>query len=135
MSPSERLLVVAAVLRRGPGTSVLLTRRPEGKHLGGMWEFPGGKVEPGEHPEHALMRECREECGLTAQVEGILDVSWHPYPDREVLLLFYDCRLLGSQAVQHLGVSDHAWVRPEDLDAFPLPPADRGLVEKLQAGR
>lgn len=123
------VVVAAAVVRREG--RVLLTRRMEGSHLAGLWEFPGGKVEDGESPEEALRRECLEECGIEVAVDDILDVTFHRYPSKDVLLLFYDCRLLGGE-VQHLGVAEHAWTTPEGLDEYELPPPDARLVAKLQ---
>jgi 8-oxo-dGTP diphosphatase len=125
------MIVVAAavVVRDG---RVLLTRRTEGQHLAGMWEFPGGKLEEGESPETAVVRECEEECGIEVVVEGILDVTHHHYPEKEVLLLFYRCSLVKGE-VQHLQVADHAWVAPSALDEYPLPPADVGVVRAIQS--
>jgi 8-oxo-dGTP diphosphatase len=128
------IIVSAAVVREGPGAPVLLTRRLEGAHLAGMWEFPGGKVEEGEDPEHAVVRECAEEVDLALEVVGVLEVAWHRYREKDVLLLFYDCRVRGGE-VRHLGVADSAWVEPERLHEYPLPPPDARLVAKLRAGR
>lgn len=97
-----------------------------------MWEFPGGKLEPGESPEETLVRECREECGIEIEVGKILDVTHHRYPEKDVLLLFYRCALRGGE-VQHLQVADHAWVAPGDLDRYELPPADARVVACIQA--
>jgi 8-oxo-dGTP diphosphatase len=133
-SSARTIIVSAAVIRETKGGKVLLTRRMEGAHLAGMWEFPGGKVEAGEHPEAALIRECKEECALEIEVRDILDVAWHRYEKKDVLLLFYDCGIVSGQ-IQHLGVADHAWVAPADLDRYPLPPPDTALVTKLKAGR
>ena len=129
----QPLLVVAGVVRRGE--RVLLTRRPEASHLGGYWEFPGGKVEPGEDPRAALRRELREECGLDVEVGRALEVVFHRYPERAVLLLFFQCRCLDERPVRHLGVTDHRWVAPQELGAFRLPPANAPVVELLRAGR
>lgn len=128
------IIVAAAVVRESPGSPVLLTRRRKGQHLAGMWEFPGGKVEPGEDPERAVVRECREEIGVTLEVVDILEVAWHRYREKEVLLLFYDCRLVRGE-VRHVEVADHAWVAPADLGGYALPPPDARLVAKLLAGR
>ncbi|MBZ0122250.1 MAG: (deoxy)nucleoside triphosphate pyrophosphohydrolase [Sandaracinaceae bacterium] len=143
------IIVAAAVIREEPGAPVLLTRRPEGVHLAGLWELPGGKVEDGEDPERALVRELREECALEIEVGDILEVAWHRYEvkaheaeapggagarSKDVLLLFYDCRAVGGE-VEHVGVADHAWVPPSELDRYPLPPPDARLVAKLKAGR
>ncbi len=123
------VVAAAVVLRDG---CVLLTRRAKGQHLAGMWEFPGGKLEPGESPEETLVRECREECGIDIEVGEILDVTHHRYPEKDVLLLFYRCALRGGE-VQHLQVADHAWVPPGELDRYELPPADERVVACIQA--
>lgn len=123
------VIVVAAVVRQEG--KILLTRRMKGAHLEGFWEFPGGKLEDGESPEDALTRECREECGIEIAVDDILDVAFHRYPAKDVLLLFYGCRLL-SGSVQDIGVAGHAWVTAPELDRFTLPPPDARLVAKLQ---
>ena len=124
------VLVAAAVIRREG--RVLLTRRMKGTHLAGLWEFPGGKLEPGEDPRDTVRRECLEECGIDVEVIDILDVTFHRYEQKDVLLLFYDCRLVAGE-VQHLGVAAHAWVAPDALDDYPLPPADVGVVAKVRA--
>jgi len=123
------VVAAAVVIREG---RVLLTRRAEGQHLAGMWEFPGGKLEDGESPEEALVRECREECGIDVDVGEILDVTHHRFPEKDVLLLFYRCGLRGGE-VRHLQVADHAWVLPTELDRYPLPPADDRVVARIQA--
>ena len=124
------VIVAAAVIIRDG--RVLLTRRGEGQHLAGMWEFPGGKLEAGESPEEALLRECQEECGIEVEVAEILEVTHHWYPEKEVLLLFYRCELRAGE-VRHLQVADHAWVAPRDLDDYPLPPADERVVVRIRA--
>lgn len=129
--PRAPIVVAAAVVRREG--RVLLTRRMEGAHLAGLWEFPGGKLEPGEAPEAAVVRECREECGVEVAVDDILDVTFHRYPAKHVLLLFYACRLVSGD-VAHLGVADHAWVTPAELGAYAFPPADERVVAKLMRG-
>lgn len=125
-------VVVAAAVLFHEGR-VLLTRRMEGAHLAGMWEFPGGKVEEGEDPAFTVVRECREECGIELAVDDILDVTFHRYPRKDVLLLFYACRLVSGE-VQHLGVADHAWVRPGEIRRYPLPPPDERVVAKIERG-
>lgn len=124
-------VVVAAAVVIDEGR-VLLTRRREGRHLAGLWELPGGKLEEGESPEEAVVRECREECGIEVRVIDILEVTYHRYPEKEVLLLFYRCALVRGE-VEHLEVADHAWVLPSELGSYPLPPADDRVVEKIRA--
>ena len=130
MSEAPQTILVAAAVVRSEGR-ILLTRRLEGSHLAGMWEFPGGKVEAGEDPAAAVVRECAEECAIDVLVEDILDVTFHAYPGKNVLLLFYACRLGARGEVQHVGVADHRWVLPSELRDHPLPPPDERVVRKL----
>ncbi|MGB5812427.1 MAG: 8-oxo-dGTP diphosphatase MutT [Polyangiales bacterium] len=123
--------VVAAAVIVADG-NVLLTKRRDDQHLGGMWEFPGGKLEAGESPEQALVRECREECGIEIEVGSIIDVAFHRYPDKDILLLFYRCAHIAGD-VQHLQVADHAWVGRDRLDQYELPPADVGVVARVRS--
>ena len=122
------VLVAAGVVWRSD--RILLTRRPPGVHLAGVWEFPGGKIQPEEDPRTTVSRECQEECGIDVDVGGILEVTFHRYEKKSVLLLFYRCDWVRGE-VLHRGVTDHAWVFPSDLLRYELPPADRPLVEKL----
>lgn len=133
MAAPEQPVVVAAAVVIEDGR-VLLTRRMEGQHLAGFWEFPGGKLEVGESPEAAVVRECREECGIEVEVVDILDVTHHRYPTKDVLLLFYRCERK-SGVVQHLQVTEHAWVPPAALSNYPLPPADERVVARIMALR
>lgn len=131
---SRTTVIVAAAVLVHEGR-VLLTRRMEGSHLAGLWEFPGGKVEPGEDPMATVVRECREECGIELEVKDILDVTFHAYPQKDVLLLFYVCGFLrGPEEVQHIGVADHVWARPDELRKHPLPPPDERVLSKIEAG-
>jgi 8-oxo-dGTP diphosphatase len=133
LSTRRQVTVAAAVLHHEG--RVLLTRRLSGTHLAGLWEFPGGKVEPGEDPADAVVRECREECGIEIAVQDILEVTFHPYPDKDLLLLFYACRFAqGSEVVQHLGVADHVWALPSELRRHPLPPPDERVLAKIERG-
>lgn len=127
------LLVSAAVIIEEG--RVLLTRRPSGTHLENLWEFPGGKVEEGESPTEALVRELREEIGIEARVGDIVDVTFWRYPKRDVLLLFYRAeRAPGSAEVQDLGVAAHAWVSAAELDIYEttMPPADLPVLAKVR---
>jgi 8-oxo-dGTP diphosphatase len=125
------IVAAAVVIESG---RVLLTQRAEGQHLEGLWEFPGGKIEDGESPEEALVRECREECGIGIQVGQILDVTFHRYPEKDVLLLFYRCSLMSGE-VRHLQIADHAWVEPKELGRYELPPADGPVIARIRALR
>ena len=125
-----RKLVVAALVRDGAGR-VLLSRRREDQPMGGMWEFPGGKVEPGESPVEALAREIREELGVGCRVGQIFDVVFHRYSQFDLLMLVYSCFLEGDpRAVEVAALS---WVEPARLPEFPVLPADAPLVDRLAA--
>jgi len=125
----QPLIVTAAIVLREE--NVLITQRlPDARH-GGLWEFPGGKLEEDESPQEALRRELLEELGVTVTVGEIYDVLFHPYPWGNVLLLAYTCTLVGWP-LQHLGVADHRWVRPAELSGYPFLPADLPLIASLQ---
>ncbi len=125
----KALDVAAAVVRREG--KVLICRRPEGKARAGQWEFPGGKLEPGETAEEALVRECREELGFTVRPEEKLAEIVHRYPDVTVRLIVFLCSAEGEPAA--LEHSALRFVGPGELSAFELCPADRKAAEKLQA--
>jgi 8-oxo-dGTP diphosphatase len=120
--------VVAAVIERAG--RILIARRHGGSHLGGLWEFPGGKRQPGETPEAALVREIREELDAAVTVGELLDdVEW-TYPEKTVRLLFFRCALAGEPRAAE--GQEIAWVAPADLDRYEFPPADEGLVARLR---
>jgi 8-oxo-dGTP diphosphatase len=119
--------VVAAVVERGG--RYLITRRLEGTHLAGLWEFPGGKILPGEKPEDALRRELKEELGVEAAVgEPIQTVDW-TYPEKKVRILFFRCALAGEPAP--LEGQEMRWVGSTDLRSYNFPDADTTLIARL----
>lgn len=123
------LLVAAAIIRRKQ--HILITRRPgDARHGGGLWEFPGGKLQPDESPEEALRREIREELALPIRVEGIFESTYHRYDWGPVLILSYECTPL-SPTIYNIEVAEHRWVLPAELPGFELLPADRPIIEKL----
>ncbi len=126
------VLVVAVALIDVDGR-VLIARRPEGKQLAGLWEFPGGKVEPGERPEAALIREMREELGIEVSESCLSPFVFasHAYEGFHLLMPLYLCRRWEGvvTARQHSAL---AWVRPERLADDPMPPADDPLVAWLR---
>ncbi len=127
--------IVAAgiVVERG---NILLSRRKKGTHLAGRWEFPGGKVEPGEDPRAALRRELEEELGILVEVGEIADVTFHRYEDADkavLLLFFHAVREPGSPEPQAIDVAEVKWAGVEALDPAEFPPADVAVLAKVRA--
>jgi len=122
------ILVTAAVVF--DGEKVLLTRRPDDKRHPGFWEFPGGKVDPGESPEQALCREMREELDVEVRVSGIYEVVFYRYEWGSVLILAYQCELL-TDTLRDLGVAEHRWVLPREMVNFNILPADQPIIDRL----
>ncbi|HAF70079.1 TPA: 8-oxo-dGTP diphosphatase MutT [Candidatus Acetothermia bacterium] len=125
--------VVAAFLVQGG--RVLLSRRRPGDVRGGLWEFPGGKVEPGEPPEEALARELSEELGIRVEVGEELSIATHAYPDCKIRLHLFRCRILSGEP-QPLGCAEVRWADLAELKGLPLAPADEKLLGRLrEAGK
>ncbi|HOF61021.1 MAG TPA: (deoxy)nucleoside triphosphate pyrophosphohydrolase [Candidatus Latescibacteria bacterium] len=127
---SRPIEVVAAVIRRGG--RVLVTQRNPDSHMGGMWEFPGGKVEPGETHAETLKRELREELGVRTIVGEKITLIRHAYPDRTVRLHFYRAELRDGGEPRPIGCAALRWVTPDELATLPMPPADAPVVGMLQ---
>lgn len=130
--PMTRILpVVAAALTDGAGR-VLLQERPPGKSLAGLWEFPGGKIEPGETPEAALVRELHEELGITVAIDALRPITFasHDLGERHLLLLLYRVEVWTGAPVA-LEASALCWERPDAMHRLPMPPADVPLVDAL----
>jgi len=127
-----RLVLVAACALIDPDGRVLIAQRPPGKSMAGLWEFPGGKVEPGERPEQSLIRELKEELGIAVKEECLAPLTFasHLYPVFHLLMPLYVCRrwegFVKAQEGQQL-----KWVRPNELRNFPMPPADEPLISHL----
>ncbi|MBO28148.1 MAG: 8-oxo-dGTP diphosphatase MutT [Rhodobacteraceae bacterium] len=128
-----KTVTVAAVALIDPDGRVLLTQRPEGKSMAGLWEFPGGKIEPGETPEAALIRELQEELGIDTWASCLAPLTFasHSYESFHLLMPLFACRKwegiprgLEGQALK--------WVRPLDLKSYPMPPADLPLIPILR---
>lgn len=131
MTDKPLLLVVACALVDAD-RRVLIAQRPEGKSLAGLWEFPGGKLEPGETPEEALIRELREELDIETKSACLAPVSFasHSYENLHLLMPLYACRKWQGTPVAR----EHAalkWVRPQALRDYPMPPADEPLIAAL----
>ena len=128
----RRILLVAACALVDADGRVLLAQRPEGKSLAGLWEFPGGKVEPGETPEETLIRELDEELGITTKIPCLAPLTFasHTYDDFHLLMPLYICRRFEGTAHGREGQAVK-WVRPKALRDYPMPPADEPLIPFL----
>ena len=128
-----KTLLVSAVALIDADGRVLLAQRPEGKSLAGLWEFPGGKVEPGETPEVALIRELKEELGIDTHASCLAPLTFasHSYDGFHLLMPLFICRRWQGIAVAQEG-QVLAWVRPDRLRDYPMPPADLPLIPILR---
>ena len=131
---SVRLVLVAACALIDPDGRVLIAQRPQGKSMAGLWEFPGGKVEPGERPEQSLIRELREELGIVVKEECLAPLTFasHLYPDFHLLMPLYVCRRWEG-IVEAREQQAFKWLRPNELRNYPMPPADEPLISHLKA--
>ena len=130
---TKRILLVAAVALVDPDNRVLISKRPEGKSLAGLWEFPGGKVDPGETPEEALRRELMEELGIDVCETCLAPFTFasHTYADFHLLMPLYLCRNWEGDVTAQDG-QELAWVRANRLASYPMPPADEPLIPWLR---
>lgn len=130
---SKKLVLVAAAALIDVDGRVLIGKRPAGKAMAGLWEFPGGKVDQGETPEGALIRELREELGIDTRTSCLAALAFasHGYKDFHLLMPLYVCRTWKGmpQALEH---EELAWARPARLRDYPMPPADEPLVALLR---
>lgn len=128
-----KVILVSAVALIDPEGRVLLAQRPEGKSMAGLWEFPGGKVEPGESPEHALIRELHEELGIDTWESCLAPLTFasHGYESFHLLMPLFACRKWQGIPHPHEG-QVLKWVRPEALREYPMPPADIPLIPILR---
>jgi 8-oxo-dGTP diphosphatase len=127
-----KLLLVAACALVDPDGRVLVAQRPDGKHLAGLWEFPGGKVEPDETPEATIIRELKEELGIDTEASCLAPLSFasHSYDDFHLVMPLYVCRKWQG-IVQPIEAQALKWLRPRDLRDTPMPPADMPLIAPL----
>src|ERR1700750_1019880 len=129
MNTPQSIVLVVAVALVDPDGRVLIAQRPEGKSMAGLWEFPGGKVEAGETPEAALIRELAEELGIAVKEACLAPFTFasHPYDPFHLLLPLYICRRWDGtpQSRHHAALK---WVRPRDMKDFPMPAADLPLI-------
>ena len=129
-----KIVLVTAVALVDADGRVLLAQRPEGKSLAGLWEFPGGKVEPGETPEAALIRELHEELGIDTHASCLAPLTFasHSYDDFHLLMPLFICRRWKGIAQPREG-QKLAWVRAKDLRSYEMPPADVPLIPIIQS--
>ncbi len=127
-----RLVLVAAAALVDEESRVLVATRPERKSMSGLWEFPGGKVEPGETPEACLVRELEEELGIVTRPPCLAPLSFasHAYPSFHLLMPLFVCRVWEGEPVPKEG-QQIRWLRPKDLFSLPMPEADRPLLRFL----
>jgi 8-oxo-dGTP diphosphatase len=131
---SAKLVLVAACALIDVDGRVLLAQRPPGKSMAGLWEFPGGKVETGERPEDSLIRELKEELGITVREACLAPLTFasHAYPEFDLLMPLFVCRRWDGMVTPREG-QRLAWVRPNRLREYPMPPADEPLIAHLTA--
>ncbi|TQS71312.1 (deoxy)nucleoside triphosphate pyrophosphohydrolase [Rhodobacteraceae bacterium] len=130
---SGKIILVSAVALIDADGRVLLARRPEGKSMAGLWEFPGGKVEQNESPEACLVRELQEELGINTWQSCLAPLTFasHAYDDFHLLMPLFACRKWDGIPMPREGQS-LAWVKPADLQTYPMPPADIPLIPILR---
>jgi len=129
---SVKLVLVVACALVDADARVLIAQRPAGKPMAGLWEFPGGKVEAGERPEETLIRELKEELGIAVKEACLAPLTFasHSYPEFHLLMPLYVCRRWEGTVTAQEG-QGLAWVRPNRLRDYPMPPADEPLVSHL----
>lgn len=121
-------VVAALIVRDG---RLLIARRPEGKHMAGRWEFPGGKLEKGESPEEAIEREIREELAAEIRAGRVYQAIAYSYPEKDVLLLFYAASVVSGEP-RPVEEAEISWITLEELDGYAFAPVDAMLVERLK---
>ena len=121
--------VVGAIIK--DGDRYLVGQRPANKAQGGMWEFTGGKIEPGETPEQALARECREELAIEIENEQIIDSVIHEYPEKTIRLTLISCSPKSGSVPKALEHQQIRWVTRAEMDSLEFAPADRELIRRL----
>ena len=128
-----KLVLVAACALIDPDGRVLIAQRPPDKAMAGLWEFPGGKIEPGERPEETVIRELSEELGITVKEPCLAPFTFtsHTYPDFQLLMPLYVCRRWEGtpRPLEHSALK---WARPRDLSHYAMPPADLPLIPMLR---
>lgn len=131
-----KLVLVAAIVLLDDQGRVLMAERPAGKSMAGLWEFPGGKIEPGERPEDCLIRECREELGIEIDAAALSPLTFasHAYDDFHLMMPVWTCRQWRGEPRGCEG-QKLKWVAPDALDSLPMPPADIPLLPAIRAAQ
>ncbi len=133
MAERRIIEVVGAIIR--DGDRYLVGQRAANKSQGGLWEFMGGKIEPGETPEQAIARECREELDLEIENECIIDSVIHEYPEKTIRLTLISCSPKSGSIPKALEHQQIRWVTREEMDAIDFAPADRELIGRIIGGK
>ncbi len=133
MEKIPTLFHVVAVALTNQDDEILLQKRPAGKSMAGLWEFPGGKVEKRETPINALIRELAEELGINVDAENLIPLTFacEPLEDRQLLLLLYRCRIWSGEP-EPLHGEELVWAKPSAMRDYPMPPADAPFIELLE---
>lgn len=132
MTNKPKINVVAAVIVN-QRNNILITKRLPDSHLSGFWEFPGGKIDEDESPEQALRREIKEELDVEIEIIRLLWQQDFEYPEKKIHIAFYQCRLLSDeQQIKPLEVADYHWIKIDEFNRFPFPPADDAFIQKLK---
>ena len=134
LSPSDKVVVAAIVLINSQN-QILIAQRPESKNMAGLWEFPGGKIQPHETPEAALVREVHEELGLTICAGCLYPLTFvsHRYDAFHLLMPLYGCRQFDPDVLGSMGAEGQVlkWIKPSELGRYPMPEANRGVIGLL----
>ncbi|MDD5643906.1 MAG: 8-oxo-dGTP diphosphatase MutT [bacterium] len=123
------ITVCAAIIKEN--SKVLLAQRPKGSHLALQWEFPGGKIMAGETPEQCILRELKEELNIETEIIKYFDSILFAYPEKEVEINFYICRIKNGSRPSPLQCASFIWIKPEEINMTDLVPADRVILHKI----
>jgi 8-oxo-dGTP diphosphatase len=121
----KQLIVTCAIIKKE--NKFLITQRPENKHNGNRWEFPGGTVEFGEDPKSCLIREIKEELDIDIKVNRLLDIASHVYEDRHIFLIVYESEIVQGE-IKKKDIKDFAWIKKEEFKKYDLTEIDKGFI-------
>ena len=133
--PEQSIIPVVAAVIRDAQNKILISRRPPQTHLGGMWEFPGGKINDGETSQQALKREIHEELGVDVEVRELLWEKTFTYPEKTIHIFFFACALNSPpEKIRAIQVANFKWASVNEFDRFQFPPADAAFIKRLMKG-